>query len=50
VFPDTSAHFKGENPQWLYTVKFAAVELWGPKVDPRDSITADLWESYLESV
>jgi nitrile hydratase beta subunit len=47
VFPDTSAQFKGENPQWLYTVKFAAAELWGPDADPRDSVTADLWEPYL---
>ena len=48
VFPDTSAHGKGENPQWLYTVKFAADELWGPDADRRDSVTADLWEPYLE--
>lgn len=50
VFADTSAHFRGENPQWLYTVKFAAGELWGPDADPRDSVTADLWEPYLDAV
>lgn len=31
----------------LYTVSFAASELWGPEADPRDSVTLDLWESYL---
>ncbi len=49
VFPDSNAAGKGEDPQWLYTVKFAASELWGPDADPRDSVTADLWEPYLES-
>ena len=29
VFPDTNAHGKGENPQHLYTVRFAARELSG---------------------
>src|SRR5205814_81171 len=30
VFPDTNAHFQGEHPQPLYTVRFTARELWGP--------------------
>ncbi|MEQ8661955.1 MAG: nitrile hydratase subunit beta, partial [Gammaproteobacteria bacterium] len=30
VFPDTSAHLAGENPQPLYSVRFTARELWGP--------------------
>jgi len=29
VFPDSNALGRGENPQWLYTVRFDAVELWG---------------------
>jgi nitrile hydratase len=29
VFPDTNADFLGENPQHLYSVRFAARELWG---------------------
>ena len=49
VFADSSAAGDGENPQWLYTVKFTASELWGPDTDRRDSVTADLWEPYLES-
>jgi nitrile hydratase beta subunit len=32
----------------LYTVKFAATELWGQDANPRDSVCIDLWESYLE--
>ena len=32
----------------LYTVEFAAPELWGPDADPRDSVLLDLWEPYLE--
>lgn len=31
----------------LYTVSFAATELWGPVADPRDSVTLELWEEYL---
>ena len=33
--------------QHLYTVAFTAPELWGPGANPRDSVTLDLWESYL---
>ena len=29
VFPDTHAHFLGEKPQHVYSVRFAARELWG---------------------
>src|ERR1700751_2557469 len=29
VFPDTNAHSLGEKPQHLYSVRFAARELWG---------------------
>lgn len=31
----------------LYTVAFSATELWGPEANPRDSVTLELWESYL---
>lgn len=47
VFPDSNAHGKGENPQHLYTVRFAARELWGNDASVNDSMHADLWESYL---
>jgi nitrile hydratase len=31
----------------LYTVRFTAPALWGEDADSRDSVTLDLWESYL---
>ena len=46
VFPDSSAHRLGDNPQWLYTVRFTAKELWGH--DNNDHVMLDLWEPYLE--
>jgi nitrile hydratase subunit beta len=48
VFPDTNAHFLGEQPQHLYSVRFAARELWGDASSFRDSVHLDLWDSYLE--
>lgn len=48
VFPDTNAHGKGENPQWVYTVAFDALELWGNDADPTLTVSIDAWESYLE--
>jgi hypothetical protein len=48
AFPDTNAHFLGEQPQHLYSIRFAARELWGNDASPRDSIDIDLWDSYLE--
>jgi nitrile hydratase len=49
VFPDSRAHAKGDDPQWLYTVRFSAREVWGDEAGPRDTISADLWEPYLET-
>lgn len=48
VFPDSNAHGVGENPQVLYTVRFSARDIWGASRHPRDTISADLWEPYLE--
>jgi nitrile hydratase len=48
VFPDTNAHFQGECPQHLYSVRFRAQELWGDNASPRDSVYLDLWDSYLD--
>jgi nitrile hydratase subunit beta len=48
VFPDSNAHFRGERPQHLYSVRFAARELWGAEAAARDSVYIDLWESYLD--
>ena len=48
VFPDTNALFLGENPQHVYSVRFAARELWGDQASPRDAVYLDLWDDYLE--
>jgi nitrile hydratase len=48
VFPDSNAHFKGENPQHLYSVRFAARELWGDDAVTQDSVYVDLWDEYLD--
>jgi nitrile hydratase subunit beta len=48
VFPDTNAHSLGENPQRLYSVRFAARELWGEQASERDAVYIDMWDGYLE--
>jgi nitrile hydratase len=48
VFPDDNAHGRGENPQWVYTVVFDALEIWGEGADPSLTVSIDAWESYLE--
>ena len=48
VFPDSSAHGIGDDPQWLYTVRFSARELWGS--GSPDHVHIDLWEPYLAPV
>lgn len=48
VFPDSSAHEKGDDPHWLYTVRFSSREVWGDLARDGDTISADLWEPYLE--
>jgi len=48
VFPDVHAHGGGEDPQWLYTVRFGARELWGEAADPAAAVSVDAFEPYLE--
>jgi nitrile hydratase subunit beta len=48
VFPDTNAHSLGENPQHLYSVRFAARELWGEQASSGDAVYLDMWDDYLE--
>jgi nitrile hydratase subunit beta len=48
VFPDSNAAGHGEAPQWLYTVRFDARDLWGDDADPSASMSIDAWDSYLE--
>ncbi len=47
VFPDSSGMGQGDDPRWLYSIKFTAEELWGKS--SRDHVYIDLWEPYLES-
>jgi nitrile hydratase beta subunit len=49
VFPDSNSLGLGENPQWLYTVRFDGRELWGPDGDPGVKVSVDAWEPYLEA-
>ncbi len=48
VFPDSNALGKGEDPKWLYTVRFDGGELWGDQADPTTQVSVDAWEPYLE--
>lgn len=48
VFPDSNSLGAGENPQWLYTVRFDGRELWGPDSDPTVKVSVDAWEPYLD--
>jgi nitrile hydratase subunit beta len=47
VLPDTNAHFLGENPQFVYSVRFDSSELWGADAEPF-AVTIEMFESYLE--
>jgi nitrile hydratase len=48
VFPDSNAHGVGEDPRWLYTIRFTARELWGADADPALEVSIDAFEPYLE--
>jgi nitrile hydratase len=47
VFPDTNAHFNGEQPHWCYSVSFRGTDLWGECADPTLQVSVDCWEPYL---
>ena len=47
VFPDSNSRGLGEDPRFLYTLRFRASDIWGN--GSRDLIHADLWEPYLEA-
>lgn len=50
VFPDTNAHFLGERPQHVYSVRFEAEELWGAHSAAPGAVYVDLWEDYLDAL
>lgn len=47
VFPDTSGIGAGEQPQWLYSVRFEAKDLWGADTTA-SAVYVDCFEPYLE--
>ena len=48
VFPDAHAHGRGEQPQHVYAVRFAARDLWGDGAEAGAVVHVDLFETYLE--
>jgi nitrile hydratase len=48
LFPDRRALREGDEPQWVYCVRFDARELWGERAEPNEVLYLDLWERYLE--
>jgi nitrile hydratase subunit beta len=49
VFHDSFVQGLGEKPQHLYSVRFAARELWGLQAATTDSVYVDLWDDHLEA-
>lgn len=47
VFPDAMA-VNDKRHEHLYTVEFAMAQLWPEASESTDTVTLDLWESYLE--
>lgn len=48
IFPDTMAHGNGPKPQHVFSVRFAARDLWGESASDRDFVYLDLWDDYIE--
>jgi nitrile hydratase len=50
-FPDEAAAIGAKaRREAIWTVAFAAVELWGPDSGPHDTVHVDLFETYLENL
>ena len=49
VFADSNAHHAGDRAQHVYSVTFAARELWGKDAPAKDTLRIDLWEDYLQA-
>jgi nitrile hydratase beta subunit len=49
VFADSHAMDQGPQPQHLYSVRFAARELWGLEAGKRDAVYVDLWDAHLDA-
>jgi nitrile hydratase len=48
VFPDSNAQGLGEKPQHVYSVRFAARELWGDEAKLNDTVVVAMWDDYLD--
>ena len=48
TFPDSHAQNADDPPQRVYSVRFAARELWGPDAPSKDGLYIDMWDDYLE--
>ena len=48
VFPDAHCGTDRQDPRWLYSIAFAAENVWGPQGRAGDEIRLDMWEPYLE--
>jgi len=49
VFPDTVGQRLDTKPQHVYSVRFAAQELWGADASANDSLFVDLFDDHLEA-
>lgn len=47
ILPDAVSQHLGENPEYLYSVKFDGEDLWVDQSEPGTHFIVDLWESYL---
>jgi nitrile hydratase subunit beta len=45
---DRIAGHRDNEPEPLYTVRFASTDVWGASTEPAFAIYVDLWQSYLE--
>jgi Nitrile hydratase beta subunit len=50
VFPDTVGQRLTTKPQHVYSVRFAAQELWGADVSENDCLFLDLFDDHLEAI
>jgi nitrile hydratase len=50
LLPDTNAHGIGQDVEVVYNVRFEARELWGPSAEPRQTVSIDVWERYLDPI
>lgn len=48
LLPDKNAYGDSDHPEYSYTVKFSATELWGEDSPKNDFLYVDLFESYME--